>query len=373
MKNKSKLVLLSLLVCGCTNQSNYNLTGEINGTKNDTILVIKSDPTTRKSLGIDTVALKGNKFAINIPDSSLIALSIIEKPTGNGAIRMSANPPFILLPGERMRISGNIDNLYASGTEIYDKLNETTDITNKEIEIKGLREQIGKAYKVQDKHTLDSLNSIYKELNVQLSSLKLNYIKNNPSSILSGYLFQELKSSDGIEAEKLLDESIKNGVLGELISRMANNYKKSVALEKARENIKPGKAAPDFKLKNLKGEEMSLDSFKGKYALLDFWGTWCGWCIKGMPNMKKYYAKYKNKMEIVGICCRDTEDKWRKGVKNLELPWTNLYNGNSDKIVIDYAVSGYPTKVLVDPEGKIVEVFVGESEEMYKKLDELFK
>lgn len=373
MKNKSKLVLLSLFVCGCTNQSNYNLTGEINGTKNDTILVIKSDPTTRKSLGIDTVALKGNKFAINIPDSSLIALSIIEKPTGNGAIRMSANPPFILLPGESMKISGDIDNLKASGTEIYDKLRETTDITDKENEIKSIIEQLSKAYKVQDKVAIDSLNTIIRSLNAQLGSLKLNYIKNNPNSILSGYLFQGLKSSDGIEAEKLLGENVKNGALGGLISTTANNYKKFEAMRKAAENIKPGKAAPDFKLKNLKGEEMSLDSFKGKYALLDFWGTWCGWCIKGMPNMKKYYAKYKNKMEIVGICCRDTEDKWRKGVKNLELPWTNLYNGNSDKIVIDYAVSGYPTKVLVDPEGKIVEVFVGESEEMYKKLDELFK
>ena len=125
--------------------------------------------------------------------------------------------------------------------------------------------------------------------------------------------------------------------------------------------------------KNLNGEEMTLASFNGKYTLLDFWGTWCGWCIKGMPDMKKYYAKYKNKMEIVGICCRDTENKWREGVENLQLPWTNLYNGNDDEIVINYAVTGYPTKILIDPQGKIVEVFVGESEELYKKLDMLFK
>ena len=69
MKNKNKLALLAMLTCACTNQNNYNLTGEISGIKNDTILIIKSDPVTRKSLGIDTIAVKENKFAIKIPDS----------------------------------------------------------------------------------------------------------------------------------------------------------------------------------------------------------------------------------------------------------------------------------------------------------------
>lgn len=89
--------------------------------------------------------------------------------------------------------------------------------------------------------------------------------------------------------------------------------------------------------------------------------------------MKKYYDKYKSKMEIVGINCGDTEEKWRKGVKELELPWTNLYNGSEKEIIINYAVSGYPTKILIDSEGKIVDVFVGETKALYKKLDELFK
>lgn len=373
MKNKSKLALLAMLTCACTNQSNYNVTGEISGLGSDTILVFVNDPVTRKSVEIDTVTVTDNKFAINVPDTSLVSLYVIEKPVGNGAIRMSANPPFLLLPGEKIKISGNIDDLTASGTEIYDKYREATDISAKENEIKVLRGQFTEAYKTKNEKAIDSLSAIVTGLNVQLSSLKLNYIKNNPNSTLSGYLFQSLKSSDGVEAEKLLGENVKNGALGELISKMADNYRKFAAIEKAKENVKPGKPAPDFKLKNLKGEEMTLASFKGKYALLDFWGTWCGWCIKGMPDMKKYYAKYSKKMEIVGICCGDTEEKWRKGVKEHELPWTNLYNGKADDITVNYAVSGYPTKVLIDPQGNIVEVFVGESEDLYKKLDELFK
>lgn len=373
MKNISKLALLPLLACACSNESNYNITGEINGIQNDTILVFVNDPITRRSVKIDTVPIIDNKFAINVPDTSLVSFYIMEKPIGNGALKMSSNPPFLLLPGDKIKISGNIDAPNASGTEIYDKLHETTDITNKENEIKEIRKKITEAFKAQNQKAMDSLNVITKDLSIQLSTLKLNYIKNNPNSILSAYLFQNLRVDDGIEAEKILGEDIKNGVLGNFISNTANNYRKYYAIKKANENIKPGKPAPDFRLKNLNGEEMTLESFKGKYALLDFWGTWCSWCIKGMPDMKKYYAKYKDKMEIVGICCRDTEEKWRNGVKDLELPWTNLYNGKSDEIIINYAVSGYPTKILIDPQGKIVEVFLGESEDLYKKLDKLFQ
>ena len=77
MKSISKLVLLTVLTCACTSKGNYNLTGKISGLSNDTILVIKSDPLTRKSLGIDTIAVKENRFALNNPDSSLISLLLL--------------------------------------------------------------------------------------------------------------------------------------------------------------------------------------------------------------------------------------------------------------------------------------------------------
>jgi len=44
-----------------------------------------------------------------------------------------------------------------------------------------------------------------------------------------------------------------------------------------------------------------------KYAVLEFWGTWCGCCIKDIPEMKKYFNKYKTKAMFASIACRDTE------------------------------------------------------------------
>ena len=50
--------------------------------------------------------------------------------------------------------------------------------------------------------------------------------------------------------------------------------------------------APDFTLNDINGKPLALSSLRGKYVVIDFWGSWCGWCIKGIPKMKEYYAKY---------------------------------------------------------------------------------
>ena len=84
------------------------------------------------------------------------------------------------------------------------------------------------------------------------------------------------------------------------------------AVEVVSQSIAEGQMAPDFTLKDLQGNDLALSSLRGKYVVLDFWGSWCGWCIKGIPDMKKYYDKYKDRMEILGIDCRDTEAKWKQ-------------------------------------------------------------
>ena len=69
--------------------------------------------------------------------------------------------------------------------------------------------------------------------------------------------------------------------------------------------------APDFTLNDINGKPLALSSLRGKYVILDFWGSWCVWCIRGIPNMKEYYNKYKGKFEILGIDCNDSEQEWK--------------------------------------------------------------
>ena len=135
-----------------------------------------------------------------------------------------------------------------------------------------------------------------------------------------------------------------------------------------------GTTAPDFSLPTIDGKQLALSDLRGKYVIIDFWGSWCGWCIKGMPEMKKYYEKYGSKLEILGVDCGDTEEAWKEAVNTHQLTCKHLRNGECvNDITGIYEVQGFPTKVLVDPEGKIVKYIVGEDPAFYTTLDEVLK
>lgn len=89
--------------------------------------------------------------------------------------------------------------------------------------------------------------------------------------------------------------------------------------------------------------------------------------------MKKSYAKHKDKLEILGIDCRDTDAKWKAAVKKHEIPWLHVYNPNSSDLTEKYNITGYPTKVIINPQGNIVKTIIGEDPEFYTLLDELLK
>ena len=131
--------------------------------------------------------------------------------------------------------------------------------------------------------------------------------------------------------------------------------------------------APEFELPDLQGNMLKLSSLRGKYVVLDFWGSWCVWCIRGIPAMKEAYTKHKDKMEILGIDCRDTEEKWRAAVEKHELPWLHVRCSDEQLPMLgqQYNLEGFPTKVVIDPEGKLLKVIVGEDPEFYTYLDEL--
>lgn len=132
--------------------------------------------------------------------------------------------------------------------------------------------------------------------------------------------------------------------------------------------------APDFELPNLQGSTTRLSSLRGKYVVIDFWGSWCIWCIRGFPHMKEAYAKYKDKMEILGVDCNDTESKWKAAVEEYALPWLQVRcpDEQLQTLASQYNVEGFPTKVIIDPQGKIVKVVVGEDPAFYTFLDGLF-
>lgn len=191
--------------------------------------------------------------------------------------------------------------------------------------------------------------------------------------------------SDYLNTETLYKEisgndAIVNGRVGrfiksrnEYIAKVQEMQAKQQAEEQAKLDAMNGAPAKDFTLNDIKGNPLSLSSLRGKYVILDFWGSWCGWCIKGIPDMKKYYEKYAGKFEILGVDCNDTEEKWKAAVEKYELPWLHVYNPRNSSVLADYNVQGFPTKIVIDPQGNIAKIIVGEDPAFYTYLDSLFQ
>ena len=145
---------------------------------------------------------------------------------------------------------------------------------------------------------------------------------------------------------------------------------KEAAARKAVKNdtVTIGTQVPELGLKDLQGNVLELKSLRGKYVVLDFWGSWCTWCIKGFSKLKEYYAKYKDRLEIVGIDCNDTAEKWAAAVKKHNLPWLQVRS--EDGITEEkFRVKGYPYKVLISPEGIVLNAYLGETADFYQYLD----
>lgn len=87
--------------------------------------------------------------------------------------------------------------------------------------------------------------------------------------------------------------------------------------------------------------------------------------------MKRYYNKYSNRIEFVGIACKDEDSKWRKAVKATGINWIQIFNNPANDLSVKYAIESYPTQVLIDPKGNLVQTFRN-SKDFYDHLDKLF-
>lgn len=368
-------MLLSIsLLTACQPASKMDVSGTLNGIESDTLLV------NHRMVGsgeaqLDTIAMQNGQFAFNVGDSVLKQVYIYAKPSGNGAISMKALG-LVLLPGRPVTVSGTLDDYRLEGDVFYEACNELSD------QLRPCIEKLDSLRKVcmqmeADGIQADSIRKAYapsREFLNRMQDLRCDFIRSHADQDIAVYaLSRDLPVEKVGEMLDVVAEPVRTGVMAPLYRQVKDGYDKEMARRVAAERVKEGNVAPDFTLKDLNGNDFTLSSLRGKYVVLDFWGSWCGWCIKGIPDMKKAYAKCKAKVEFVGIDCRDTEEKWRKAVEEYDMPWLHVRNGDNPDVSVLYAVRGYPTKIVISPEGTILKVVVGEDPEFYTYLDGLMK
>jgi thiol-disulfide isomerase/thioredoxin len=125
-------------------------------------------------------------------------------------------------------------------------------------------------------------------------------------------------------------------------------------------DIVDGTPLPDFNFTDFDGAARKLSDFKGKYLLLDFWGTWCGPCVADLPKIKAARDRFRERgFEVLGMDREysATSEVIRQFLRDKGVTWPNAAP-DSVKDLIDnrYRISGFPTLILLDPDGVVVQV-----------------
>jgi len=154
-------------------------------------------------------------------------------------------------------------------------------------------------------------------------------------------------------------------------------YRKEIEEKISQSNkLKPGNPMPVVAYNGPDGKPVSIDSFKGKYLLVDFWASWCGPCRQAIPKIIKLFEKYNAKgFEVFSISIDKDEKAWRKALLEEEMPWKQVLSPDINGTMKLFNFNGIPTLYFIDTEGKIVANTAGYTPDfegkMVKILDEL--
>ncbi len=199
----------------------------------------------------------------------------------------------------------------------------------------------------------DSLLKIAQSIEKDYTKMVYDFCLENVNTLAGTHIF--VNSNYGFSLEE------KENILNKMneVSKSDAKVKKIIEKIETEKKTAVGQPFVDFTLKSLDGKDVSLSDFVGKtdYLLVDFWASWCGPCLKSLPELKAFYAKNKGaKFDIVGVSLDQSENPWKQAIKTNKLPWHHMSDlkGWASLGAEKYGVRGIPATVLIDKNGKIV-------------------
>lgn len=186
---------------------------------------------------------------------------------------------------------------------------------------------------------------------------------NFPNAIfIDGQALAHLNQDDAAKAQ--FEKFVKMETTDDLDRRRALRYISEPSLARAR-------MAPAFEVMTADGQRVSLDDFKGKVVLLDFWATWCGPCREALPHMKDIAKKFQGQpLVILSVSLDDNQDKWKEFISKNGMNWLQYRDGGfTGPISTLFEVRAIPQTFTIDADGVLQDEKIGDaSEGKLKKL-----
>lgn len=309
-----------------------------------------------------TAAIQGENFAFRVPKQVRVQEATLRLTNADPANSVLQRPLNLFIGMDDIKIEGHLNELdlaiVSGGIENgdYNALRQSTaDLTRSVTQLYGpmLEKDPSKDPKESE--------SIYAEIAIlhrQEAGLHKEFIRTHPDSYVSLFLLNRMKNrytSDGYaQAYAALGDGHKKTRIAQAI--YSNIQRESLT--------KKGTEVFAFERTTMEGKPFHIADLKGQVFLLDFWGSWCAPCRASMPHLIDLHNRYKEKgFEIVGIAqeygktLEQSQVTWKKAVDELGIHWINVLNNENKEtsdIVALYGVTGFPTKILVDEQGKII-------------------
>lgn len=359
----SSLVVLFLGGCKTESASTVTLAGNIKNT--NAIALTKVEDINRKKVTlIDRIDVKPDGsfeksfeflephlYELNFPNGKKIPFFF--EPTSKLSISGDANKP------AEAKIEGPAANEYLAGYEKFRKESLRRLVLSVRDEIKKLPAKTGPEF-------------------VRLSKLEVtNYVKHKDE--LLDYVQKNMGTSLAIYATSLRWPSDAERV-GPIVSAFEKAHPESEITKRLKEKLEVikqtaiGGTVPDIKMRDETGKEISLNDLKGKYTLIDFWGSWCGPCRRESATLVKLYADLKDQgFEIYGVALESELQLWKDAKSIDKRTWPNVVSLKEfeTEAAYDYSVTALPVNYVIDKYGKVIAKDIHD-EELDAKIRELF-
>jgi thiol-disulfide isomerase/thioredoxin len=123
--------------------------------------------------------------------------------------------------------------------------------------------------------------------------------------------------------------------------------------------VKDPDPAPDFQVKDLDGKDLSLQAFKGKVILLNFWATWCGPCRAEIPGLIELQNKYKDQLQVIGMAVDEDDDtELRDVVKSESINYPVALTTGPVRMAYG-GITALPTVFVINTDGRVVQKHIG--------------